>query len=147
MRTDAIIDDLSVICPNASTLGYAKLTARRGDLIRYEERYVGGASGDRLARVIGRIAYAPALSETPAIKNFLLVLALSDSGTFCYERWIDPKDVREVNAFPAKLFAFFAAPLKYDAQMYRRLSDYGTLSEQYIDKADDHVQEWSKERA
>jgi len=93
MRQDAIIDRKQVICSNATTIGYGKWRAQTGDLLLYRE----SENSLRLARVIGRVKYAPALDgdKGPAC-NRIMVLALGNIPSHAFERWIDPKDVLEV---------------------------------------------------
>lgn len=142
MRTDAQIDHRQVTCPNATHLGFAKVNAQRGDLIVYKETYTDGSFSTRIARMIGRVHYAPAIADDKEpVRDFLLVLVLSDNGCFCYERWINPKDVTEVQSFPAKFWQFFAAPLQYSAETYRHLNNYGTLCEQFVEGIDQRVKE------
>jgi hypothetical protein len=101
MRTDATIDRKQVICRNSSHLGYSKVTARTGDVVRW---------GENVGRVIGRIAYAPPCGETPAITNWLIVACLSPDLTYVSERWINPEEVTQVFAVRSemtKLLVFF----------------------------------------
>lgn len=97
MRTDCTIDTQQVMCPKASRLGFGQLYARFGDFIQYREHYTDGTHSIRYARVLGRVAYAPACGETPAIKDHILVAAIAEDLEFGYERWIDPDDVTEIN--------------------------------------------------
>lgn len=99
MRTDATYDRKQVSCPNASTLGYGKYKAQTGDLIVYREHYTNGTDDARLARVIGRVDYAPALDgDREPTRNRLVVLAMATMPSFCFERWINPEDVIEILA-------------------------------------------------
>lgn len=133
MRTDVTIDGRYIPCPNATRLGFCKWRAQVGDLIVYDE------CGDhlRMARVLGRIAYAPALEgDKGPIKGWALVMALSEDGSLAYERWVDPAKIKIVIESPAKFAAFFFAPkLPYDAHTMRRLMEHGTMSEQYVEHA------------
>ena len=76
--------------PNARTLGFNVWKAKAGDLITYVEQPTGHS---RIARVIGEITWCD--GDGPDCRGHLAVLALSDDGTFGYERWVDPKDVIE----------------------------------------------------
>jgi len=112
MRTDTIIDRKLVKCPNASTLGYGKWKAQFGDIVLWKD-----SEGIHIGRVAGRIQYAPALgSETPAIRNHLLIVALSRNHTFPMERWVDPQEVIEVydpanfESQPLRLLTFLFGP-------------------------------------
>lgn len=110
MRTDAKIDRKQVICRNSSHLGYSKVTARTGDIVVYTENL----ETSHVARVIGRIAYAPPLSgDVHPIRNYLIVASLSKDLTYVGERWVNPEDVSQVFAVrpeTAKLLAFFLSP-------------------------------------
>jgi hypothetical protein len=110
MRTDATIDRKQVICRNSSHLGYSKVTARTGDIVVYSE---GKEWGTHVARVIGRVAYAPSLGTEPAIRNYLVVASMSNDLTFVGERWVNPEDVSQVFSVrpeTARLLAFFLSP-------------------------------------
>ncbi len=72
-------------------------------------------------------------------------MMLSDDSTFAYERWIAPEEVTRVFDSPSKFAAFFFAPkLPYDRSTMRRLMEYGTVSESYIDNAPGHVVRWKQ---
>ena len=123
-KADLQIDRKLVICPNASTLGYGKWKAQLGDIIVYQESTyeakdlstkVNPHNHTRVARVIGRVAYAPPLeSDEKPIRNYLLVSALSEDLTFAMERWVNPEDViRIYNPEVTKtqnFLAFFFSP-------------------------------------
>ena len=137
MRTDVTLSKKKVICPHASLLGYGTRRAKPGMFVRWD-----GGHG----RIIATIDYAPPLGETPEIKGWLLVMTLSDDLSFAYERWIDPKDVIECRPWPTKFFLWMAQPtLPYDPYTIRRLMEYGTLNDEYIDNISTRVEEWGKE--
>lgn len=96
MRTDARIDRRAVKLPYRSTLGFDKLIARVGDMVLYREHYMDGTHSDsRIARVAGRVKHAPALEgDSKPVRNFLLVITMSEDLTYAMERWIDPVDVQ-----------------------------------------------------
>lgn len=139
MRTDAKIDGRQVICPNASMIGYSSVKLRVGMVFTYQDEH-----GNHTGRMIGRVAYAPALAGDAApVRNHILALVLADDCTFCYERWIDPKDVTRTAPVPSAMAAFFFSPtLPYDVHMLRRLNEYGTLSDQFVGNAAHHVAAW-----
>lgn len=91
MRNDVIIDKKQVICRNSSLLGYSTCKVRFGMIVRYKN----GEFDNMIGRVAGRIAYAPALGETPVIRNWILVMALGPNLTYAMERWVNPDDVIE----------------------------------------------------
>ena len=91
IRKDATIDRRQVPCPNASLIGYGKRNAQVGDVIRFEEH-----GRIRLGRMIGRIEYAPAIGETPRIKNWILAVCLGEDLTHMAERWVNPETVIDV---------------------------------------------------
>lgn len=148
MRTDAKISNRKVYLPRASTIGYGKYEAKRGDLIVYEEHdNDGGVHNRRMARVLGTVD-APGVCGNPPTKNHLFVLALADDGHTAYERWIDPKRVVSCQASPSKFAAWFFSdePMRYSAADVIRLSEYGTLDDHYIDKLDARVQQLNIKR-
>jgi hypothetical protein len=92
MRRDATIDRQQVLVPNASTLGCGKYKAQFGDVVLYKE--LNGHT--RIARVAGRIKFAPALEpQEKSIRNWLLVIALDERLSWSFERWVNPADVIE----------------------------------------------------
>lgn len=136
---DATIDGKQVICPNASLLASGTRKARVGCMVTCEHN-----GQTRIARMLGRVAYSPAIEGAERIENYLLVMMLAEDGTFAYERWIDPKEVTRIFESPAKFAAFFFAPkLPYDLKTMRRLMDHGTMSESYINNAPTHVARWN----
>ena len=90
MRTDATFDKRQVKCPNSRIFGYSKVTAQVGDLI-YTKHGL-------LARMIGRIVYAPSLEVNEApIHNWILAIAMvGDLLEHTHERWIKPEHVVRV---------------------------------------------------
>ena len=133
MRTDCKISRKSVVCPNASLLGHAKGTAKVGDLVVYKEAYMDDSHSLRAARMIGTIDYAPPIGDdTKPVKGYLLVLALSNDCTHCYERWINPKDVIEVRDNPSAFAAWFFQDRLPDADTARRLAEYGGLNDRSL---------------
>ena len=139
MRTDCSIDARQVICPKATTLGFATIKCRVGSYFVYAESRDedGFVTSSRMARMLGRISFAPALPESDGryapgakhVRNHILAMVWIEMG-HCAERWIDPTDVLECYAEPpADIAAFFFAPkLPYGAQTIRRLMEYGTCS-------------------
>jgi len=94
MRTDATIDRQGVICRNADRTGYGKFTAQVGDILWWR---INGEGNTSVGRVVGRIAYAPALDgDREPIKSYILVGRLSSDMTYVSEAWINPADVWKV---------------------------------------------------
>lgn len=96
----------------------------------------------RSGRVLGRVE-APHVPDSrypcDAIDGYLSVLALADNMQHAYIRWINPVDVAEVSTVPpTRLLAFITGPLP-TADIVHRLSEYGTLSERYVEHVDHHV--------
>lgn len=144
MRTDCEIDGRMVICPNASMIGYSSVKLRVGMVFVFND-----GNGDRgTARMLGRVHYAPAICDDKhPVRNYILAMVLSKCGSYAYERWINPLDVIETHPVPTKMAAFFFQPkLPYDAQTMRKLMDYGTMQDQFIDKAEHHVQAWKSNK-
>ena len=128
MRTDARIDRKQVACPNASHLGFDKYKAQFGDIVVFNE-----SDKSKVGRVIGRIDYAPALGETPAIRNYLVVAALTEDLTHVSERWVNPEDVTRVfdpneesRNIPALINFFFSPKFRDESvDLLRRWTDTG----------------------
>ena len=88
------------------------------------------------------VASAPRGVNAHGIKNYILCLALSDDGSFCYERWIDPREVTAVRDAPTKhADFFFQEKLPYDVHTMRRLAEHGTLHESFIGNHAERVAE------
>lgn len=131
-----LLSKRGAFCPNATQLGFCKSEARAGDLVHYS------INGDRsLARVLGVIDEVEPASDYPGIApGDLLVLRLSDDGTFAYLRVVKPGEVCTVHG-PQRLdlLAWFARPdLAEDAASVGRYAAYGSLSASYIA---DHTRE------
>lgn len=87
MRTDCNIDTRQVKCRNSSHVGFSKLHARVGDLL---------VTPDGIARMIGRITWAPTLAGDKPIRNWICAVVLASDMSFVMERWIDPATVTGV---------------------------------------------------
>lgn len=48
--------------------------------------------------MIGRVHYAPSCSDSPVIRDHVLVLVLSESLNHTYERWVNPIDILRVES-------------------------------------------------
>lgn len=143
----ATIDGCRVLCRKGSFHHYGAY-AHVGDWLTYDESNGSESNGLlRVGRMIGRIKHAPAFGvgtdSTPAIDNWLLVLALSNDATSLYIRWVNPDNVTRVespNDGITRLAAmFFAVKLPFNRDELMFLSDYGTLQAQFY--SDDHSRE------
>lgn len=121
----ATVSDVGVYLPNASTIGFAKSTAKRGDLLVWD---------GRLVRSLGRIesVESPDANRWRALTGKILGLTLADSGTFAYIRVLDPADVTECNTVPSDFASFFFSPTLPTPDLTVWLADYGTLSHDHI---------------
>jgi hypothetical protein len=96
MRTDAQIDRKQVKCPNVTLLGYNRWKARHGYIVVWNDE-----GTKRLARVVGRVAYAPECGSrengtyTPAVRNYLMLVVLNTSATSKFIRWVNPDEIVE----------------------------------------------------
>lgn len=125
---------VSVHCPNTSTLGYGKWVAKPGDLLTYKEHHTDGSYTPRLARMVGRVN-APADGPTcPEVKGLICVVAISNEGTFCYERWIKPADVVHVSAPAPNFWHYF---MTADPSELIKASEYGSASASHTDWQED----------
>jgi hypothetical protein len=96
----------------------------------------------RVARSLGRIAWCDRDGENCV--GFVLAMELSQDATFAYERWINPDDITAIFDAPTAMAAFFfAAELPYSPDMIRRLLDYGTVSDRYVNNAAARVEAWA----
>lgn len=107
MRKDAKLSKVPVVCPNAVTAGFSTRTVMPGAFLEYKEHHEDGTCGVRIARAVGRIDASG--TDGPPVRGFICAVALSDDGTFCYERWIKPEDVISVKPACPNFFAFFAS--------------------------------------
>ena len=131
------LDNKVVIAPNASLLGYGRRKVKRGDVFTYDN----GDGQTHVARSLGRISKIDDGMEDA--RGWIVALVLGAAADHAFVRWIDPRWVREVRDAPAKFAAFFfSAELPHSPDMLLKLAEYGTLSEQFIDKADHHVEAW-----
>jgi hypothetical protein len=122
-----VFDEKPVRCPHVGAYGEY---ASPGDFIVIE------GYGGHYARVLGRI-----VSPVDCCEGFILALVLSHGGEFCFERWIDPKEVFNVSEKPPKaLWAWFTSPIDNPIEAVD-LASYGTLSASQIDHIDDSLAE------
>jgi hypothetical protein len=84
MRTDFKLDNKAVHLPNASTLGFGKYRAKRGDFIGFT--MPGGTF--YWGRVIGRVN---TFGLSP-VHGHIMAACLSSHGAIMV-RWVEPKDV------------------------------------------------------
>lgn len=95
-RQDCTRDNVAIFLPSASTLGFGRFKAKRGNWVMYEidnHHFVG--------RVIGRV-----VCEGIA---YVEVAQASQDFSHAYVRWIKPSDVRECRENPPRsVFEFFA---------------------------------------
>lgn len=109
MRTDVKIDKREIRCPNASAVGSSRKVAVPDDCILYDDGH-----GLRLARVLGRVS-APATgsgeTRTEEVKGWALAMVMADNHRHTYERWVNPKDIKDVFSPSPKLAALFNSPV------------------------------------
>jgi len=111
-RVDVQIDRRAVHVPRASTLGYGKYRAQPGDWIVWSfpisDSDDTARGPDSIGRVLGRVAYAPAIgTDGRAIRNWIAVLRLSSEGTHASVYWVNPEWVSRVHAHRADIGAFW----------------------------------------
>lgn len=91
MRTDAKIDGVQVRVPNVPFLGYNKPFAQKGDIVVWNDD-----GSRRVCRVAGRVHFAPATPDgTREIRDWLFLVALSDSLSDLWVRWVPPEEIEE----------------------------------------------------
>jgi hypothetical protein len=121
--------------PNATTQGYGRYEAVAGNLVSFHYPNKDETPGHpRLARVIGRVDAPREGEHCPAVKGWLAILELSESGAYGYLRWIDPAWVTECREVPMNFAAFFFSKEMPSLKTIMRLDDLGALSESYIGK-------------
>lgn len=128
MRKDAKITKCPVFIPEGTRLGFAKGEAAPGDLLTYKEHYTDGSYGLRTGRVVGRVDAEG--TDGPKVEGKIAAVVLSENGTFCYERWVDPKDVTEVHPNAPKFLAYFAST---DPEQLLKDANYGSACAAHMD--------------
>lgn len=137
MRTDVHVDGRQVNCAKHAkrlcTLGFGQWRARVGDWIQW--RYPEDTE-THVGRMIGHIAHVPRLTaeDRPYPHGVLVVLELSLTHFSCFERWIDPADVVQINQPApdiAEFLAWFAGEefgtlAKKDRDSLRGVVNYGS---------------------
>jgi hypothetical protein len=88
-RPDCLRDNVRVFLPFATTLGYAKQHARRGDWLTCK-----GPEHVQYARVVGRVRCEG--------KTYIEAVMLYGAGMSPILRWIAPEDVRECREIPPR---------------------------------------------
>jgi hypothetical protein len=81
-----------------------------------------------IGRMIGRIVYAPAIGDSPAIKGWIMTATLGMEHTAVFERWINPAWVTQVHPnVPdiARFLSFFAGDELPDRDTLRGWIEYG----------------------
>ena len=95
-RTDCTRDNVAVYLPNATTLGFGKRKAKRGNWVEYEvdnHHFVG--------RIISRV--------TCEGKVYVEVAQASPAFAHAYIGWIEPAQIRECRENPPRaVFDFFS---------------------------------------
>lgn len=132
MRTDTTITNKQIVCRNAMSPGHGDTyKARVGYWIVYSMD--GTASGTQVGRMIGNVS-APALEQgEEPVKNWLLVMVLSQDMTHCYQRWVKPTEVQAIyKKRPRAFLNWFTGKWPKNPTTLIRLSEYGTLSAEYI---------------
>lgn len=110
-RTDCKRDNVAIPLPNATSLGFGRWQAKRGNWVMYEidnHHFVG--------RVIGRV--------TCEGKVYVEVAQATLGFTSVHVRWIKPVDVRECRPHPPRdVFEFFAGKWDKPEEIHAKLSN------------------------
>src|SRR6266576_241951 len=97
MRTDCKRDNVRVICPNASMLGFGTVTCKRGFWIHFTDEN----NSESVGRVIGRVVCEG--------KVYIEVATANRDFSSVFIRWAIPANVLEIRrAVPSSVFAFFS---------------------------------------
>ncbi len=111
-RPDCTRDNVAVHLPNATSLGFGRRKAKRGNWVQYEvenHHFVG--------RVISRV--------TCEGKTFVEVAQASPAFAHAYIRWIAAADIRECRDNPPRhVFDFFAGEWSKPEDIHAKLA-YG----------------------
>ena len=129
MRTDCKRDNRAVILPRASMLAMGKVTAKRGDWLRYEDSSGQHYSG----RVLGRV-----IADRKIYIELVALMGGADSPCI---RWIEPHEAREcVVSPPRRIWEFMASDWRDASNARTRGHDsiisrveHGFLSDSYLD--------------
>jgi hypothetical protein len=93
-RTDCTRDNVAVICPNATLLGFGTHKSKRGYWLEYERD-----DNKRVGRVIGRV--------TCEGKVYIEIAVVSLAFSAVHVQWVEPCEVREIRRSPPRaVFAF-----------------------------------------
>lgn len=136
MRTDCTVDNEPVSCPNTDLSGYSHVTACPGYCIVYKQFNADDNFQYVIARVLGRVSAPARPPYQDAVKNWLLVMRLSEDGTHASEYWVNPLLVSRVYDVPTDVLVFFGAKTLPEVNKLRRLMEDGYIRERYILKAD-----------
>ena len=140
MRTDVtIVRRRSPRNPSLSTIGHDKYHADPGDLLLYKEHYEGGGSGTRLARYVGLVQPKPGARDAEKIKGLLFVLALDETASFAYERWVAMMDVVRIHPAPeaTSFLRWFFGPFSAwsNPEILRRKAAEGYMNEYHFEES------------
>lgn len=121
-------------CPNASSTGYDKHSVSVGDLILYEIEYTDGSTHRQLARVLGLVNKRLPDGSDPG-KDTLVVLETDEVLSHAFVRYVKIDKVVRVRNPSKSAFAswFLAGPMPLP-EVAIAASNYGSLSDSYIDK-------------
>lgn len=131
-----------VYLPNASTLGFSRHMARKGDVIVYRENYTDGSYGKRLARVLELVTHphdgpefrkATGRGQQTRKAPKLRVMAFDDMISHAYERWVDVDDVIDCRepADPKFLVWALTGPVGNPTDIVKA-SEHGSLTDRYF---------------
>lgn len=123
-RTDCERDNVGVICPNATLLGFGERTSKRGKWIAFEQSNIHA-----VGRVVGRV--------TCEGKVYVEVACASQAFCSVFIRWIEPHEVKEIRPVPpSSVFEFFARDDWMPDSVFRAM-EYGVsdLKEQLASKS------------
>ena len=125
-RTDCTRDNVAVVAPNATLLGFGTRKVKRGNWVVYESsdgaRFVG--------RVISRV--------TCEGKVYVEIAQAAENFGYVYIRWIEPEQVKECRASPPRnVFSFFSGSFD-DPETIHAQIEYGVsdMPDQLAARAD-----------
>lgn len=124
-RKDCERDNVMVICPNATLLGFGTRRCKRGNWVVFEQQDLHWTG-----RVIGRVRCEG--------KTYIEVATAAPSMCSVYIRWIEPHEVKEIRPVPPKsVFDFLARDDWNPADVFKAM-EYGVsdLKEQLAARSD-----------
>jgi hypothetical protein len=138
-RRGATYTDKPIFCKNASTIGFGKYSASRGDMVEYYYELNDGSREYHWGRMLSRVDSPELSKEIPKVKEHLCVVEFAWGGQIGFVRWVNPDHVTTIYAPPKAFPAWFFQPELPPIADVLAADRHGSLTEHYIDR-------WTAER-